>query len=80
MWTRRARDRRIRTSFSRSSLRQVDELPAGQKVTFVGAIRELDRRGDGTMLMLEVDDVGKSNERRITGKDWGGSIAPAPNR
>jgi hypothetical protein len=40
---------------------QVDELPAGQKVTFVGTIRELDRRGDGTMLVLEVDEVGKSN-------------------
>jgi hypothetical protein len=39
---------------------QIDELPAGQNVTFVGAIRELARRGDGTMLMLEVDDVGKS--------------------
>jgi starvation-inducible outer membrane lipoprotein len=39
---------------------QIDALPAGQDVTFVGAIRELDRRGDGTMLMLEVDEVGKS--------------------
>ena len=39
---------------------QIDELPSGQNVTFVGAIRELDRRGDGSLLMIEVDEVSKS--------------------
>ena len=39
---------------------QVDELPSGQNVTFVGAIREVDRRGDGSLLMIEVDEVEKS--------------------
>lgn len=39
---------------------QIDDLPAGQNVTFVGAIRELDRRGDGSLLMIEVDEVTKT--------------------
>ena len=39
---------------------QAEELPSGQNVTFVGAIREVDRRGDGSLLMIEVDELGKS--------------------
>jgi len=39
---------------------QAEELPSGQNVTLVGAIREVDRRGDGSLLMIEVDEVGKS--------------------